>query len=66
MSQNNPVSNSNQPKQAEGPSLEELTAILTDPAVLRGDHLPEAERKHFEECQRSIVEAAIWFRPKGS
>lgn len=47
------------------PTIEELTVILTDPAVLRGDYLPEAERKHHEECTRSIVEAAIWFRPRG-
>lgn len=50
-----------EPKQKENentpPTLEELTAILTDPAVIRGDHLPEAERREHERCTRSIVDA---------
>lgn len=48
------------------PTLEELTAILTDPATLRGDYLSEEERREHERCTQSIVDAAIWIRPRGS
>lgn len=40
----------------------ELVAILTDPAVQRGDHLSEEERREHERCTKSIVDAAVWFR----
>jgi hypothetical protein len=45
-------------------TLEKLTAILTDPATLRGDHLPEEERREHERCTQSIVDAAIWSHPR--
>jgi hypothetical protein len=48
---------------SDQPTFEELTAILTDPATLRGEYLSEEEQRRYRECQQSIVDAAIWLRP---
>ena len=44
-----------QPEQ--GPSLAELTAILSDPDVLAGKHLPQEEQTEHRRCVESVVEA---------
>lgn len=54
-----------QSETSDRPTIEKLTAILTDPATLRGDHLSEEERREHERCTKSIVDAAIWIRPRG-
>jgi hypothetical protein len=42
------------------PTLEELTAILTDPDTLAGKHLPQAEQDEHRRCVESIVAARAY------
>lgn len=46
--------------QPEQPTLEELTAILTDPDVLAGKYLSQEERDEHRRCTESIVEARAY------
>lgn len=51
--------------QSDPTDFERLKAILTDPDVLAGQYLPQAEQDEHRRCTQSIVDAAIWFRPTG-
>jgi hypothetical protein len=37
--------------------LERLAALLTDPDVLAGKHLPQEEQEEYRRCQQSIIDA---------
>lgn len=39
------------------PSIEELTAMITDPDVFAGKYLPQEEQDRYRAAQQSVIDA---------